>query len=239
MEQYHSPEITELAKVMLHVQAALQPAFKDRENTFSKSRYATLNSVMESCREALISNGIWLVQHPVPVEFGTLGLITKLVHTESGQWQSSLMTMPLPKADPQGYGSALTYARRYALSAMLGIVTEDDDDGNVASQGAPARKRRMQEKVSAEQPVSSPQAQQAQPHPSQSQSPHPHSAQSHPVLATMPKIDGVAFSVVPTQDDKLCIVATGDTRSKKQVLIQAGFKWSEQKKMWWRYADAA
>ena len=234
MEQYHSPEITELAKVMLQVQAALQPAFKDRENTFSKSRYATLNSVMEACKEALISNGIWLVQHPVPVEPGNLGLITKLVHTESGQWQSSLLTMPLPKADPQGYGSALTYARRYALSAMLGIVAEDDDDGNGASQGVPVRKRRMLGKVPAEQPVSSPQSQQVQLHP-----PQQHSVQSHPALSAIPKIDGVAYSVVPTQDDKLCIVATGDTRSKKQLLIQAGFKWSEQKKMWWRYADAA
>lgn len=57
---YCSAEITELARAMLKVQADLQPALKDRENSFSHSRYATLNSVMEACREALISNGIWL-----------------------------------------------------------------------------------------------------------------------------------------------------------------------------------
>ena len=144
MESYQSQEITELAKAMLKVQAELQPALKDRENTFSKSRYATLNSVMDACRDALITNGIWLVQHPVPLEIGHLGLLTKLVHTESGQWQSALMTMPLPKADPQGYGSALTYARRYSLSALVGIVTEDDDDGEgakLAEKSGPPPKR--------------------------------------------------------------------------------------------------
>ena len=54
-------------------------------------------------------------------------LVTKLTHAESGQWESSLAVVQLPKADPQGMGSAMTYARRYALTAMLGMVTEDDD----------------------------------------------------------------------------------------------------------------
>ncbi len=56
-----------------------------------------------------------------------LGPMTKLTHTESGQWQASLAVVPLPKADPQGMGSAITYARRYAITAMLGMATEDDD----------------------------------------------------------------------------------------------------------------
>ena len=54
-------------------------------------------------------------------------------HAESGQWQSSLAVVPLPKADPQGVGISMTYMRRYALSAMLGIVTEEDTDGEFAS----------------------------------------------------------------------------------------------------------
>lgn len=86
---------------------------------------------MQTCREALLQNGIWLTQLPVPapVELGAgyIGLVTKLTHAESGQWQSSFIVAPLPKNDPQGMGSALTYCRRYALTAMLGIVTEDDD----------------------------------------------------------------------------------------------------------------
>ena len=86
---------------------------------------------MDSCREALLSNGIWLCQYPVPAEPGYLGLVTKLTHAESGQWQSSLAVVPLPKADPQGVGISMTYMRRYALSAMLGIVTEEDTDGDI------------------------------------------------------------------------------------------------------------
>lgn len=100
-----------------------------RTNPFTKSRYATLNSVMDSCRQALLDNGIWLCQYPVPVESGCLGLVTKLTHAESGQWQASLAVVPLPRADPQGVGISMTYIRRYALSAMLGIVTEEDTDG--------------------------------------------------------------------------------------------------------------
>ena len=64
---------------------------------------------------------------PVDGNGSLLGLVTKLVHAESGEWQKSLLVMPLSKTDPQGYGSALTYARRYGLSALVGIVTEDDD----------------------------------------------------------------------------------------------------------------
>jgi hypothetical protein len=224
MESYHSQEITELAKAMLKVQAQLQPALKDRENPFTKSHYATLNSVMDACRDALVNNGIWLVQHPVPVEPGYLGLVTKLVHTESGQWQSSLLVMPLPKADPQGYGSALTYGRRYCLSALIGIVSEDDDDGEAASNGS-----RGKRDTKAKGPL-----------PQQKQNPPAQNGPSpHPSLSAMPKLDGISYEAVNTTDGKLCIVAKGDTRSKKQILIQAGFKWSEERKIWWRYADAA
>lgn len=132
-----SPEITELAGAMLKVQQALKPATKDGQNNFTNSRYASLQSVMSTCREALLANGIWLTQLPVQVESGNLGLISKIVHAESGQWQSSLLVMPLPKSDPQGYGSAITYARRYGLAALVGIVTEQDDDGEGSM---PARK---------------------------------------------------------------------------------------------------
>ena len=119
MTPYQSENITDLAKTLLNVQRTVQPATKDAENPFTKSWYASLNSVMDACRDALIENGIWLCQYPVPVEQpNSLGLVTKLTHAESGQWQSSLAVVPLPKADPQGMGSAMTYARRYALTAM-------------------------------------------------------------------------------------------------------------------------
>ena len=131
MQEYNSEEISEIAKALINVQRQLQPATKNANNPFTKSKYATLNSVMDSCREALLSNGIWLCQYPVPAEPGYLGLVTKFTHAESGQWQSSLAVVPLPKADPQGVGISMTYMRRYALSAMLGIVTEEDTDGEL------------------------------------------------------------------------------------------------------------
>ena len=141
MQEYQSENITELAKYLLNVQRTVQPVTKDAENPFTKSWYASLNSVMDACRDALIENGIWLCQYPVPVEQpNSLGLVTKLTHAESGQWQSSLAVVPLPKADPQGMGSAMTYCRRYALTAMLGMVTEDDDgEGARTGRKTPSR----------------------------------------------------------------------------------------------------
>jgi hypothetical protein len=236
MDNYCSSDITELAKAMLKVQADLQPALKDRENTFSRSRYATLNSVMESCREALLTNGIWLTQYPVPAETGHLGLVTKLTHAESGQWQASLMVMPLPKADPQGYGSAQTYARRYALSALVGIVTEEDDDGVSAGMEPGQRPRRKRSAQPLQEPRGNVPAMDNVPATAPDPQKHP---ADHPALAAMPRLDGIRYSVAVTQDGKTCIVANGDTNSKKRILSQAGFKWSEQRKIWWRYADAA
>ena len=120
---------------MIEVQRKLRPALKDHFNGFTQSGYATLNLVMEACGEALIEAGIWVTLYPVAAEGdGKLEFVTKLVHAESGKWQESLIVMPLAKCDPQAYGSALTYARRYGLSAMVGLVTEDDE-ANLACKG--------------------------------------------------------------------------------------------------------
>lgn len=87
---------------MLSVQKQMQPVSKNANNPFTKSMYATLNSVMEACKTALLSNAIWLFQYPVPIDNPNLfGLVTKLTHVESGEWQASLNVVPLPKADPQ------------------------------------------------------------------------------------------------------------------------------------------
>lgn len=223
-----SAEITKLAAALLKVQQELQPAIKDRTNPFTKSDYATLNSVMDVCRQPLLENGIWLTQYPVPVEPGYLGLVTKLTHAETGQWQASLLHMPLPKADPQGYGSAITYARRYALSAMLAIVTDYDDDANGAQKdgGEKERPKRQQTRnAQAAHPVI-PTKQPDEPVP-------------HPVLASLPKLDGISYQLVNSNDGRACVVASGKTRSKEHILETAGFVWNEKRKMWWRYADAA
>ncbi len=86
METYCSDSITELAKSLLKVQTQMAPATKDAVNPFIKNKYATLNSVMEACRDALLACGIWLTQLPVPapVELGSghIALLTKLTHAE-------------------------------------------------------------------------------------------------------------------------------------------------------------
>lgn len=218
MQELNSQEITKLAKALLNVQRQLLPAARDATNPFTKSRYATLNSVMAASRDALLDNGIWLCQCPVPVEApGAIGLMTKLTHTESGQWQSSLTVVPLPRADPQGMGSAITYARRYALTAMLGLVTEDDDGeaaslrkGGTARQQSPRRQGR-QEVTPA------------------------HVAESD----ELPSLEGVTYQRVTVQNGRECIVASGNTQPKKEILSGLGFHWNAQRKYWWKYAESA
>lgn len=218
MQELNSQDITKLAKALLNVQRQLLPAAKDATNPFTRSRYATLNSVMAASRDALLDNGIWLCQCPVPVEApGAIGLMTKLTHTESGQWQSSLTVVPLPRADPQGMGSAITYARRYALTAMLGLVTEDDDGeaaslrkGGTARQQSPRRQGR-QEATPA------------------------HVAESD----ELPSLEGVTYQRVTAQDGRECIVASGNTQPKKEILSGLGFRWNAQRKYWWKYAESA
>ena len=223
--QMSSPEITELAEAMIQVQQTLSPALKDAENTFTNSRYATLHSVMNACRDALLEYGIWLTQYPVSVEANKIGLVTKIVHAETGQWQASLLTMPLPKNDPQGYGSAMTYARRYGLSALIGIVTESDDDGEMASQqGEPYHAGFSPRNLGG----------------NSSSSQRKSASEGIPSGAVnLPRLDGVQYRNGTANDGKQCVLATGDTHSKKEFLRKAGFQWDGARKVWWRYADAA
>ena len=233
MQTMSSQEITKLAKSLIEVQKSLTPATKDANNPFTKSNYATLNSVMESCRDALLQNGIWLCQYPVPVEApGCIGLATKLTHAESGQWQTSVAVVPLPKADPQGMGSAITYARRYALSAMLGIVTEDDDGeaAKISSKSTTTSKR----------PSNTPQTQKGgNRRASQGDCPFEASEGPSGQLENLPKLEGIAYEIVTAQDGRECIIATGNTQPRKEILTGAGFRWNPQRKLWWKYADAA
>ena len=233
MNQYQSENITELAKVLLDVQRTIQPAIKDAENPFTKSWYASLNSVMDACRDALIENGIWLCQYPVPVAQPTsIGLVTKLTHAESGQWQSSLAVVPLPKADPQGMGSAITYARRYALTAMLGMVTEDDD-GEGAKNG---KKSPTRPKL----PVNAPESQKArQRDPFSANNISAPSNRPSASLESLPTLEGITYQQVTAQDGRPCIIATGNTQAKKELLTGSGFRWNPQRKLWWKYVDAA
>lgn len=129
----HSEQINELAAALSKAQGAIKSAVKAKENPFFKSRYADLPSIMAVCRDALTSNGLAVTQVS-DFDGPEMWLDTMLIHS-SGQWIAGRYPIRPVKNDPQGLGSAQSYARRYALMAMVGIVADDDseDDGNLAS----------------------------------------------------------------------------------------------------------
>lgn len=126
-----SETITKIAPAMLAAQKQITFAPKDAKNPHFKNTYASLPSVIDAIKSALNENGIVFIQTASPSEKGCLALSTRLLH-ESGEWIEDTATVPLPKSDPQGYGSAATYARRYCLAAIMGLY-QDDDDGNAGS----------------------------------------------------------------------------------------------------------
>lgn len=127
-----SDTVTKINAAILAAQAEMKPVKKDRNNPFYNSKYADLPAVWESI-EPFRKHGLTIVQMPVASEPHTIAIETRMTHT-SGEWYASTLVLPLAKNDPQGVGSALTYGRRYALGCMTGQVTEEDDDGNAASQ---------------------------------------------------------------------------------------------------------
>lgn len=120
-----------LSQALVKFQSQLKPVNKDSENPFFKSHYADLSSILQSVMPLLSANGLALVQ-PMKVQDGHTILITKLIH-ESGESIESEMILP-PHADPQKYGSLISYYKRYQLQALLGVSTKDeDDDANYVS----------------------------------------------------------------------------------------------------------
>lgn len=130
-----SDSITSIAPALLKAQQAIAFAAKDSKNPAFKSTYANLESVIDAIKAPLNDNGVLFIQTFSPSQPGFLALTTRLMHT-SGEWIEDEMTMPLQKQDAAGYGSAATYSRRYALSAITGLY-QADDDGTEASKPQP------------------------------------------------------------------------------------------------------
>lgn len=125
-----SESIQELTAALSKAQGAMGHAVKDTENTYFNSKYATLAAVLDVIREPFRDNGLCVTQRTAFTGADVI-LITTLWHS-SGQFISGEYPVRPTKNDPQGFGSAMTYARRYTLSAIAGIA-QDDDDGNAAS----------------------------------------------------------------------------------------------------------
>lgn len=128
-----STEIGQLAEALAKAQKAIKPAVKDAKNPFFKASYADLFSIWEACREALGNNGLSVIQIPQNNEKG-ITVITLLAHS-SGEWIRGELTLIPTKADAQGVGSVITYARRYALAAMVGVAPEEDDAESAMDRG--------------------------------------------------------------------------------------------------------
>lgn len=126
-----SESIANLAKALSIVQGKLTYAVKDSANPFFKSKYADLESVWDSCRSLLADNGLSVIQMPGNYFEGRMWLITRLCHS-SGEWIEQEMSFPVAKPDAHGCMATITYMRRGALAAFVGVV-QADDDGNEAS----------------------------------------------------------------------------------------------------------
>lgn len=127
-----SETIGKLAEALAKAQGELKSAVKDAHNPFFKSKYADLASVIDACREAMAKNNLSITQFPTIIN-DNMVLETTLMHS-SGEWQKGYYPIKPVKQDPQSVGSAISYARRYSLAAVMNIAQEDDD-GAKASTG--------------------------------------------------------------------------------------------------------
>jgi len=140
LKDLQSAEIGEIAAALSVAQAEINPAEKNATNPHLKNKYANISAIYDAVREVLPKHGLCVVQTMLPTDGTRAHVRTTLAH-KSGQWFASECVMPLDRqGGAQGMGSAITYARRYSLSAILGVVADEDDDGN----GAQGRNNRAQ-----------------------------------------------------------------------------------------------
>ena len=147
-------DLDQLSAALVAAQAEFSAVPKTADNPFFKSKYADLATVILHTQPILAKHGLAVSQHPTVVD-GESALTTYLLHS-SGQQLASTMQLCAAKNDPQGQGAAITYARRFAYMAVLGLVADADDDGNAATRAKkaeanmpPSRKRLAQDALMA------------------------------------------------------------------------------------------
>jgi len=126
-----APIGSKVAAAFVKAQKAFGPALKTSTNPHFRSRYADLSACVEAVIDALNANGIGLMQRTYECNDGVM-IETVLIHESGEVLEGGMLHVPAAKQDPQGYGSALTYARRYSLMSCVGIAPEDDD-GNAST----------------------------------------------------------------------------------------------------------
>ena len=199
----HSESIALLAGALAKAQLQIEPASKNATNPHFRSHYADLASIWDACRGPLNTNGLSIVQFPCDGEVGRTGLCTMLLHS-SGEWISEVVTTRSQKDDPQGLGSALTFLRRYALAAVVGVTATEDDDGNAASTPANARAAAPAPRPYIPPPVSPPAV----------NAPAPSKPVSQPVSQPVAKPVQTANNVI----DKVALQMTPDKNSVQAIV---------------------
>lgn len=131
MKTENAPIEVQYASALVDAIGELQNVAKTAANPYFKSKYAPLDAIVEATRPVLLRHGLAITQAPLFME-GMAGVETTIIH-KSGHSTTTTLLLPLKDQSPQGVGGAITYARRYALASVLGIASEDDDDGNVSS----------------------------------------------------------------------------------------------------------
>lgn len=123
--------MSQIAPAFIKAKKAFAPALKDKTNPAFRSKYADLGACLEAVEDALLDNGIAVYQETFDDQTGVT-VETVFLHESGETIRGGKLHVPAAKHDPQGYGSALTYCRRYSLMAACGIAPEDDD-GNAAT----------------------------------------------------------------------------------------------------------
>ncbi|TDM12689.1 ERF family protein [Macrococcus bovicus] len=128
-----SESIVELSKAMANFQAEVKQPLKDKNNPFFKSKYVPLESVVESITESAPKHGLSFTQWAQNDAQGRIGVATLLMHSSGEYIEYDPVFMNADKNTAQGAGALITYLKRYSLSAIFGITSDEDDDGNAAS----------------------------------------------------------------------------------------------------------
>ena len=128
-----SSEITEISKALAEFRKEVKQPLKDANNPFFKSKYVPLENVVEAIDEVAPNHGLSFTQWPVNDGNGNVGVSTMLLHSSWQYIEYDPIYMKPDKQTPQAIGSAITYSKRYSLSAVFGITSDEDDDGNQAT----------------------------------------------------------------------------------------------------------
>lgn len=148
--------INELAAALSKAQGEMQAAIKDKVNPFFKSYYADLGSIWDAARPVLSKYGLCIMQTTeLAADRNQVIMVTTLAHT-SGQWMKSYLPLNPSKNDNQGMGAAITYLRRYSLSAIVGVVCDEDDDGETAAGRGKTQNTQQPPAQNSQPPVAAP-----------------------------------------------------------------------------------